>query len=687
MNARTARWTSLGSLVLGIVSISCSRKPDGDSAAAARSAAQASAKPSEPGPAASDREFQIAWSVWTGWMPFKLMEAKGFLARRAADKGIKVKLVEFPAYMDSVTAFAAGKLDGCALTAMEALQPAAAGIDTVAIVVNDTSNGGDGVLVRGIDDLKGLRGKEILLAELSVSHYLLVRGLDSVGMKESDVKIKNTDGDEAGKAFVADPAVEAVTTWNPHLFQATEGGKGKVIFSSKEIPGEIIDLLVVNHKALQEAPQLGAVLTEAWYDAMRAIEDPGDARGRDRDHGRGRPRVGRRVQEDDGRHRPLHRSRPGRRVPRGRHHPKATMEKIKKFSIDHGLVKDTHFAIGYGANGHREAAVRRVVRGGPVRVEAAVPRDHRIAARPGRARAARRGRRGDRDRGLQLLRPSPRARRRQPAVQPRARPAVDRRSGAHRGRSADPTVPFWTDTWASLWILARGLGLGIAISAGLGIAMGVLSTVHAMCSPIVTALAKVPPTALIALFIVLFGATGDGFKIALIAFGISPTLTLGIALVARAVPRNMIVKAYSLGASTAAVVVRGILPQIVPQIVEMIRLAVGPAWIYLIAAEYVNASEGIGHGIVLSMRMVRIDHILVYVVWLALLGTAIDLALHAASRLVAPWAATRKEDCTWHPAIRSWSARSSRSATGCAAATRSCSTTSTSRSAATSSSA
>lgn len=206
------------------------------------------------------------------------------------------------------------------------------------------------------------------------------------------------------------------------------------------------------------------------------------------------------------------------------------------------------------------------------------------------------------------------------------------------------TVPFWTDTCASLWILARGLGIGIAISAALGIAMGVWSSVHAMCSPIVTAIAKVPPTALIALFIVVFGATGDGFKIALIAFGISPTLTLGIAMVARAVPSNMIVKAYSLGASTAGVVVKGILPQIVPQIVEMIRLAVGPAWIYLIAAEYVNASEGIGHGIVLSMRMVRIDHILVYVIWLAILGTAIDLLFHAASRLVAPWAAARKED-------------------------------------------
>lgn len=206
------------------------------------------------------------------------------------------------------------------------------------------------------------------------------------------------------------------------------------------------------------------------------------------------------------------------------------------------------------------------------------------------------------------------------------------------------TVPLWADTRASLWILVRGLGAGIAISAVLGLAMGVLSTVHAMGSPVVSALAKIPPTALIALFMVVFGVTGDAFKIALIAFGISPTLALGIALVARAVPRNTIVKAYSLGASTLTVVVRAIIPQIIPQAIEMIRLTVGPAWIYLIAAEYVSSSEGIGHGIVLSQRMVRIDHILVYVAWLAILGSAMDAALHGLSRLVAPWAAARRED-------------------------------------------
>jgi len=209
MNVLTARSHWLAGLAAGALAISCSgKKTENESPPSGQGASKAA----EGKPAASGKEYQIAWSVWTGYMPFKLMEVKGFLARRAADKGIKVKLVEFPVYMDSVTAFASGKLDGCALTAMEALQPAAAGIDTVAIVVNDTSNGGDGVLVRGIDDLRGLKGKEILLAELSVSHYLLVRGLDSIGMKESDVRIKNTDADEAGKAFIADPKVEAVTT-------------------------------------------------------------------------------------------------------------------------------------------------------------------------------------------------------------------------------------------------------------------------------------------------------------------------------------------------------------------------------------------------------------------------------------------------------------------------------------------
>ncbi|HEU4729159.1 MAG TPA: ABC transporter substrate-binding protein [Kofleriaceae bacterium] len=348
MKTRAARSSVLWGVVAGVLAVSCSGKAADHDGPRSRASVSGAAKTREGRSIAAEREFHVAWSVWTGWMPFKLMEAKGFLARRAADKGLRVKLIEFPAYMDSVTAFVAGKLDGCAITAMDALQPAAAGVDTVAIVVNDTSNGGDGVLVRGIDDLRGLKGKEILLAESSVSHYLLVRGLASVGMTEADVRIKNTDGDVAGKAFVADPRLEAVATWNPHLIQATEAGKGKVIFSSKQIPGEIIDLLVVNGSSLDEAPQLAEVLTEAWYDAMRAIEDPAT-----RAESIAIMAAGAHASVEE-----LEKMMSGTELFTDRTRAaafleadttRATMENIKKFSIDHGLVKDTHFAIGVGA--------------------------------------------------------------------------------------------------------------------------------------------------------------------------------------------------------------------------------------------------------------------------------------------------------------------------------------------------
>jgi NitT/TauT family transport system substrate-binding protein len=334
------------------LALSCGKKKPEEAAPAPTGSGSAAAAAQVKKPeGASDHEYQVAWVVWAGSMPYKLMETKGFLAKRAAEHGIKVKLVEFVSTTDAVSAFSTGKLEGCSMTAMEALLPAAAGVESVVIVVNDTSDGGDGVLVRGINDLKGLKGKEILLAELSVSHYLLVRGLSSVGLKESDVKITNTDADAAGKAFITDPKVEAVTTWHPHLYQAVEAGKGKVIYSSKDIPGEIIDLLVVNGRALQETPQLGTVLTEAWYDAMRMIEDPAT-----REEALSIMAAGAHSTVEDFKKMlggmVLYTDRAKAAAFLQADSTKATMERVKQFSITHGLVKNANFTIGYGSKGN-----------------------------------------------------------------------------------------------------------------------------------------------------------------------------------------------------------------------------------------------------------------------------------------------------------------------------------------------
>lgn len=121
--------------------------------------------------------------------------------------------------------------------------------------------------------IENLKGKSINLEQFSVSHYLLLRALEENGMKESDVTIVNTPGDDAGALFLAGGS-DAVTTWNPHLFLAEDEGKGEVIFSSKDIPGEIIDMVVFDKKVIDANPNVAMALTYAWYDAMNYYNDP-----------------------------------------------------------------------------------------------------------------------------------------------------------------------------------------------------------------------------------------------------------------------------------------------------------------------------------------------------------------------------------------------------------------------------
>lgn len=221
--------------------------------------------------AADKPSFTIGTSIWTGWMPFYLMDTNGMLKKRADEEGIEIKVEKFKDYTASVQAFSAGKLDACSMTIMDALQPAAAGIDVKVVLVNDFSAGGDGVLAKKGAELKDIKGKEVLLEQFSVSHYLLIKALESVGLTEGQVVLKNIGADDAGKAFLAGQAEFAVT-WNPHLYMAEEAGKGAVVFSSRQIPGEIIDLLVFNGKKLD--PRCAKAVVRAWYDVMEAMADP-----------------------------------------------------------------------------------------------------------------------------------------------------------------------------------------------------------------------------------------------------------------------------------------------------------------------------------------------------------------------------------------------------------------------------
>ena len=212
--------------------------------------------------------FKVAWSIYVGWMPWGYAADQGIVKKWADKYGIDIEVVQINDYIESINQYTAGGFDACVMTNMDALTiPAAGGVDSTALIVGDFSNGNDGVILKGADSLKDIAGQRVNLVELSVSHYLLARGLDSVGLRESDLTVVNTSDADMVAAYATD-GVTAVVTWNPLLSEIMAMPNSHKVFDSSQIPGEIIDMLVVNSETLAANPRLGKALVGAWYETM-----------------------------------------------------------------------------------------------------------------------------------------------------------------------------------------------------------------------------------------------------------------------------------------------------------------------------------------------------------------------------------------------------------------------------------
>lgn len=230
-----------------------------------------------PAQAAEKKEFKIAWTIYVGWMPWAYAQETGIVKKWADKYGIKIDLVQINDYVESINQYTAGKFDGVTVANMDALTiPAAGGVDTTALLVGDYSNGNDGVVLKKGKTLKDVKGQKVNLVELSVSHYLLARALDSVKLSEKDVKTVNTsDADIVGAA--AGPDVTAVVTWNPQLTEVLKTPGATLAFDSSKIPGEIMDLTVVNTQTLKDNPALGKALAGAWFETLALMVRQDDA--------------------------------------------------------------------------------------------------------------------------------------------------------------------------------------------------------------------------------------------------------------------------------------------------------------------------------------------------------------------------------------------------------------------------
>jgi NitT/TauT family transport system substrate-binding protein len=230
-----------------------------------------------PSAIAEPPTFTVGWSVYAGWNPYFYMQKSGIMKKWADKYGIVIKVQRFD-YAASLDSFVAKNIDACTMTNMEALDmPAAAGVDSTAIIVGDYSNGNDAILVRNGLTFDKLPGQRIMLVQKTVSEYLLERGMVLNGQQAqlSKLRLINTSDSDIVPAFMNNISNPAVVTWKPLVSQILADKGVHSIFDSSKIPGEILDLLVVRSEVLNRPDGSGQkfakAISGAWYETVQQL--------------------------------------------------------------------------------------------------------------------------------------------------------------------------------------------------------------------------------------------------------------------------------------------------------------------------------------------------------------------------------------------------------------------------------
>lgn len=197
-------------------------------------------------------------------------------------------------------------------------------------------------------------------------------------------------------------------------------------------------------------------------------------------------------------------------------------------------------------------------------------------------------------------------------------------------------IILWVDTAASLERLAWGVGLSALFGLVFGVLTGMLPLARAPLSPLIAVLSLIPPMAILPILFITFGL-GELSKVVLILLGVAPFIMRDLQNRVLEIPGEQLVKAQSLGMNSWQIALRVVLPQVLPRLVDAVRLSLGAAWIFLISSEAVAAEQGLGYRIFLVRRYMAMDLILPYVAWITLLAFLMDRALLWLNRRAFPW--------------------------------------------------
>lgn len=217
---------------------------------------------------------KLAHSTWVGYGPFYIAQEMGFFA----EEGVEIELSVMENTPLKMGALMAGRVDIVASTADEFPTYMRDGRPLKYILAVDNSNGGDGVVSnKDIETVADLRGRTVAFEEGSVSQFFINALLRREGMTQDDIQMVNMTATDAGVAFSAG-RVDAAVTWEPHLSQGAGMDHGRILVSSSETPGLIVDVVAVLDSTADEHREELEGFVRAWQKALDYLEsNPDDA--------------------------------------------------------------------------------------------------------------------------------------------------------------------------------------------------------------------------------------------------------------------------------------------------------------------------------------------------------------------------------------------------------------------------
>ena len=196
---------------------------------------------------------------------------------------------------------------------------------------------------------------------------------------------------------------------------------------------------------------------------------------------------------------------------------------------------------------------------------------------------------------------------------------------------------FAKDIGMTVWRVVGGFAIAALLAVPLGIAMGAYKPVEAFFEPFVSFARYLPASAFIPLLI-LWAGIGEAQKLALIFIGSFFQLVLMVAVVVGNTRRDLVEAAYTLGTTDTRLVRRVLVPGAAPEIAEILRMVLGWAWTYVIVAELIGASSGIGHMITDSQSLLATDQIIFGIIVIGVIGLITDYGFRWVNRRLFPWA-------------------------------------------------